>query len=149
MRRLVGGHAEPIAVSLALIPAGIVERLAHVDFLTGTDPVFAGLHSFEAMSYGRSYRTTAHVSHRHHSADRSTTIVLPTVETPEVIVHELGHALDEVLAFAHEAAPVTCYAGAGGRIEAFAEAFTSWLIPGYPVIARLDPASRALFEALA
>lgn len=52
---------------------------------------------------------------------------MPTVP---VLVHELGHVLDETLGFTTHADPVSWYAR-GDRQEAFAEAFTAWLIPGY------------------
>jgi hypothetical protein len=158
VNRLTAGHRAAIAVAFEAIPERIVSRLRHVDVLTGTDPVFAGLHGFEVMSFGRSYRTTAHASLGRHTADGRTTIVLPTPEEPIIIVHELGHALDEALGEIHEAEPVTWYA-ATDRLEAFAEAWTVWVAErsglelgswrSHYADSRPDPAIAALFEELA
>ena len=80
----------------------VATRLRFVHFFIG-DPVFAGLHEFEVADDGGSYRTAAqYVSeclqrHRPRSARRAT-IVLPFGPgRTATVVHELGHALDEVL----------------------------------------------------
>ena len=131
--------------SLGSLPAGIRHRVEHADFLCGVDPVYAGLHRFEAMSYGRSYRSVAHCSWRMHSSDGRTTIVLPVVEDPIVIVHELGHVLHEQIGWQHVAEPVTVYAK-DGPVEAFAEALTAYLVPGYGE--RADGATMQLWRDL-
>ena len=93
--------------------------------------MFAGLHEFEVADDGGSYRTAAqYVSeclqrHRPRSARRAT-IVLPLGPgRTATVVHELGHALDEVLGEEWSAKPVSDYARVD-RFEAFAEAFTAW-----------------------
>ena len=65
------------------------------------------------------------------------TIVLPffNIELPCLsdVIHELGHMLDDVTPFFRyhsEIKPVTEYAKTD-FCEAFAEAFTSWLLWGY------------------
>lgn len=150
MNRLVSGEFQAsIGAALTVIPPAIADRLRHVQFLTGTDPVYAGLHRFEGASFGRSYRTTAHCLYRHLSSDRRTTIVLPTPYEPSVVVHELGHALDEVLAWTHDAKPVNWYATTD-RQEAFAEAFRAWLYwYGDQDVFMADLDTRALFARLA
>lgn len=142
-----------IGAALATVPVRIRDRLAHVRFVCGVDPIFAGIHDFAQSADGRSYRTTAHCCYPSHligPADRrTTTVVLPTVVPPYVIVHELGHALDHVVGFSHNARPVTAYARTN-RQEAFAEAFTAWLYHyGDQDIARSDKATLALFSELA
>jgi len=143
-------YAETIAAALELYPPGLRELVADVDFLTGTDPLFAGLHDYADTDDGRSYRSTAHVAYPWHvlgpRARRRTTVVLPTPSSLRTVVHELGHVLDWQLAFSHAAAPVSWYAGTN-RCEAMAEAVTSWLIPGYA--RRPDEATIALLEDLA
>ncbi len=80
---------------------------------------------------------------------RTTTIVIPVLDDPSMVVHELGHALDEVTGFAHVAAPVTDYARTN-RMEAFAEAFVAWThFYGDQDVAAQDGATRALFCELA
>lgn len=120
------------------------------DFLCGVDPVFAGLHTYTTALDGRNYRDTAHCVHLAHQQHmprdrRRTTIVIPAPVPPVVIVHELGHALDEALGFGHAAESVTSYAQTN-RAEAFAEAFTSWLYYGYGD--EPDAVTCALFAAL-
>ena len=151
MDRLSGaGYRTSISAALEIIPAALHD-LVRVDWFCGADPLFADLHRIEDASYGRSYRSTAHCVYAHHQehrarASRRTTIALPTVETPDVIVHELGHVLHERLRWEPVARPVTWYAGTD-LFEAFAEAFTSWLIPGYA--RRADDRTIALLESLA
>lgn len=153
--------AEPIGEALRRLPLGIAQRLGHVQFVAGVDPVFIGLHDTEQASYGRSYRETAHVCWPMHLdarplAERVTTVVLPAPREPWVIIHELGHALDEAIGFDHhDPDPVTWYAETDTS-EAFAEAFTAWLCPDEPryadaprdVLLR-DEQTLALFDALA
>lgn len=120
-------YAEPIAEAFALIPARLAARLGRVHFLTDTDPIWAGLHTFAITNDGRSYRETAHCCYPFHTVDGSTTVVIPKPVEPWVIVHELGHALDETLGFQHTARPCTAYAAAN-RFEAFGEAFTAFVL---------------------
>lgn len=157
MRRLVGaGHREAIQAGLTFIPSGIRSLLSGTHFLCGVDPVFVGLHSYEDTGDGRSYSNTAHCAYPFHQsavarADRVTTIVLPQPVEPWVIVHELGHVLDERLGFDFTPTPVTAYAETH-RMEAFAEAFTAWCIPCYsPWAAEIfqrNQATPALFNDL-
>lgn len=141
------GPAVDAALELYPPPA---RALLECDLWAGIDPVFAGLHRYDTLDDGRSYRTTAHVCYpRHvdgHADRRRTTIVLPTRAALEIplLVHELGHVLDERLGFELTAAPVTAYAR-GSRMEAFAEAVRGWLTPEDPVF---EPAGRdPAFEA--
>lgn len=145
-------YTAAIEAAYSLIPP-VVTRLLTTDFLTGSDPIFAGLHNYKTSPYGRSYRDHAHVVYPFHQwglhkRNRTTTIVLPIPKSANVktIIHELGHVLDERLGFRHDAVPVSSYAETD-RNEAFAESFTSWIIRGYsnePV----DKATLALFEHL-
>ena len=120
--------APPIAAAVDLL-GSLWDWLPPVRFVAGVDPLFMGLHSYKS-----SYRTTAHTCYpRHLSVPRSRrciTVVLPEVETIETVVHELGHVVDYRLGLEHIAVPVTRYAETNHE-EAFAEAWTSWLIPGY------------------
>lgn len=148
------GWREAIGIALDAIGPTMRDRLGHVRFVAGVDPVFAGVHAFATTKDGRSYRDTAACCYPFHllgPADRRvTTIVLPgkARQRPSdafVIVHELGHALDELTGFEHVAKPVTEYAKTD-RYEAFAEAFTSWIWPTKSY-ARPDAASVALFRS--
>ena len=164
-----GGYTELISAAYALIPESM-HRLIQPHFLCGTDPGFAGLHRYSSASYGRAYSDTWHVVYPAHqirpaASDRHTTVVLTDVidDAPWVrekfghhhplamMVHELGHVLDESLRFEHDAAPVTAYAETDRR-EAFAEAFTAWLIPShlpsYGSSAHIGDATVALFDEL-
>jgi hypothetical protein len=148
--RIVGrGYAEVIGAALELYPARLRCRVVGVDFLTGTDPVFAGLHAYVLTDDGRSYASTAHVAYPVHvlgpAARRRTTVVLPVPPSLAVVVHELAHVLDWDLGFGHDAAPVSWYARTNRR-EAMAEAVTSWLLPGYAE--RPDEATVSLLESL-
>ena len=151
MERLTSHRFVPaIVAGQALVPERIAERL-HYHIFTGADPIWAGLHSFEDASYGRSYRSMMHAVYPYHQrsvtrSKRVPTLVMPEPETPDRIVHEIGHFLDEVLGFAHGAAPVSSYA-ATERSEAFAEAFTAWVVPGYSS-ERVDGATARLLRDL-
>jgi hypothetical protein len=156
--------AEVIAHAFQLLPPAIASRLESVHFLTGTDPLFAGLSSWEDTADGRSYRQVAHVMYPFHigrpAAERQTTVVIPEWswswwQRPVAVIHEFGHVLHWQLGFDHDAVPVTRYAQANRR-EAFAEAFAAWTLPfGYSYGAakdRLydtDRATVALFDRLA
>jgi hypothetical protein len=161
MERVGHRYRAAIEAAYSLIPAGM-HRLIRPHFLCAVDPVFVGLHRYEDASFGRSYRSTAHVAYEFHQTgtartNRRTTVVLPgrpaALELP-VLVHELGHVLDASLGFAHRAEPVGDYA-ATDRFEAFAEAFTAWAVPpGYGYGARKgrlyasDRSTVALFDDL-
>lgn len=132
-----GGYAALIEAACSVVPPRILELL-QPDYLCGVDPQFVGLHDFTDASYGRSYSTTMHVAYPHHQmkvakVHRRTTIVIP-VAAKRIrvahLVHELGHVLHGVLQWEHDTTPVTQYGGTNW-CEAFAEAFTSWLTPGY------------------
>jgi len=153
MNRIQQPWAEDIAVALAQTAGFGFESL---DFLCGTDPVYAGLHRFEDMTFGRSYRSSAHCSHRHQSSDARTTIVLPTPQHWTVVVHELGHALDERQGWRWTLPPVSEYAKVD-RQEAFAEAFLTWVLGDgqpdswaarYDVLARWEPDAGRIFAGL-
>lgn len=142
MLRINGsGHRDSIAAALELLPDWLADDLRGTHFLCGADPVFVGLHNFQDTQDGRAYRDAAHVAYSFHqpwrpASDRITTVVLPIVEEPWVVVHELGHVLDGLLvrdghrSWCPTPEPVSWYA-ATNRWEAFAEAFTMAHIPGY------------------
>lgn len=156
--------AEIIAHATSLLHPQLAHRLEHTHFFTGTDPIFAGLHTDTKIVDGRSYREIAQTLwpfHLHRpAADRWTTVVIPQWQGsrwwwPATVVHELGHVLDWQLGFTHHAEPVTDYA-TRNRYEAFAVAFAAWVLPfGYghgDAKDRLYEADRrtvALFEELA
>jgi hypothetical protein len=150
--------AEPIAHALTFLPSGIMRRLQGVEFVAGVDPLFVGVHTYESTTDGRSYHDTAcclsphHQQHRPRS-DRATRVILPAEREPRIVIHELGHALDEAIDWdRHDPMAVTAYAQTD-RFEAFAEAFTAWIMPNaYPwaePILHQDQATLALFEELA
>ena len=158
MERIRGHHAgEQLLMALDWLPVSIATRLGFVQFFIG-DPIFAGLHEFEVAADGISYRTIAHYvtegqqRHRARSARRPT-IVLPNGPgRTSTVVHELGHALDEVLGEKWPAKPVSNYARVD-RFEAFAEAFTAWVgLPSYQSerdrLYRIDRDSAAFFDAI-
>lgn len=151
MKRLAGrGYGAVIQAAEQIIPMRI-RPLVVADYFCGADPVFADLHRYTAATYGRSYADTAHTVYDFHQPHRSrrnrtTTVVLPSVPSLDTVVHELGHVLHERLRFEPHARPVSWYAETDHR-EAFAEAFTSWLLPnGHR--ARPDDETLALFEEL-
>ena len=146
-------YGEVIGAALDVIPARIADRVRNVNVLAGVDPVFAGLHRFVDIGDGRSYRDTAHVVYPSHiiggRSERRTHMVLPTrrAATIPIVVHELGHVLDKTLGFdLDDVTPVSWYAETN-RYEAFAEAFTSYVLPGYAD--RPDDRTWAFFDVLA
>jgi hypothetical protein len=129
MERITDFHyAEAIRYSLNLLPCWLKKRLQSVQFFTGTDPLFAGLHNYKDTKDSRSYRNTAHVCYPWNAINpkEQTTIVLPTPADakPYVIIHEIGHCVDEVLGFQYDALPINDYAKSN-RYEAFAESFAA------------------------
>jgi hypothetical protein len=158
MERIRGHDAgELISTALDWLPRSLARRLGFVHFFVG-DPVFAGLHQIEVAADGGSFRTTAQYvpeylqNHRPRSARRGT-IVLPFgPRRMDMVVHELGHALDDVLGEKWAAKPVSDY-GRADRFEAFAEAFTAWVgLPSYTTerdrLYRIDRDSADFFDAI-
>ena len=136
------------------IPDSILNRL-HFDYFTNTDPIYAGLFTGEDTGDGRSYRNCACVMYPYHfncSSQNKTTIVIPEIIPWQYVVHEIGHVLDEYLGFSVNAVPVSKYARRN-RQEAFAEAFTAWLIYGYAetpckTTSKIDEKTYCLLESL-
>jgi len=159
VERIQGPNAgELLTMALDWLPESIATRLGFVHFFVG-DPVFAGLHELEVADDGGSYRTVAqYVSescqrHRPRSTRRPT-IVLPNGPGQvTTVVHELGHALDDVVGYEWTAKAVSDYARADDY-EAFAEAFTAWVgLPAYQAqrdrLYQIDRDSAAFFDAIA
>jgi hypothetical protein len=147
MQRIVSAqYSELIGYALDVLPPAIRWRLRHVEFLTGLDPRWVGLHNEADEDWD--WSTVAHCAYPHHTSDQSTTIVLPVIRQPWVVVHELGHALHATIGWEHEAVPVTDYAWTD-RHEAFADAFVASLFWfGVRDIFMRDEPTRALFQAL-
>jgi len=142
-------YSSLIEAGYVKIPMNVRFRLKDIDFFTGSEPLFAGLGTIENIKDGRSYRNTAHCSYAHNQnrlpkSLRRTTIVLPepVVDlTPLDIVHELGHALHEMVGFDFDFIPIDEYATTNGH-EAFAQIFCQWCWWGETV----DPEADILFE---
>ena len=155
MERLVDyRYSEGISYAFNLLPIAIADKLRYTHFLTGTDPIYAGLHNHIDINDKRSYRNTAHVSYPWNSLNKrgQTTVVLPLLDdaSPYIVIHELGHCLDEILGFEHTALPINEYAKTN-RLEAFAEAFAAqyfWLGKEAEDIFQSDKATQYLFEQL-
>lgn len=165
MERLVDyRYSELISAGFDILPLGIAGRLKGTHFFTGTSPIYAGLFDYVTSKTGRSYHTIWCVAQPRHltrlpKRQRQTTVILPKYAMkgypfmllPMLIIHELGHVLDEILGRNHIAEPVTEYAETN-RAEAFAEAFTAWLNPGYGQYYRqlrhVDEKSLSLFREL-
>lgn len=132
------GIAEAVGVALDYLPCRVRGIVETADFLLGADPLFVGLHRYEAASTGRSYRDTAHVSYPFHSLDGQLTLVMTPHDGPCVntLLHEFGHVLDARLCerlgkWPPAPRPLGSYA-AQDRWEAFACAFHSWCVdPAY------------------
>lgn len=133
-------YAELITAGLHVVPPAIRRLVAHAHIFT-VDPVFAGISKYDITADGRSYRDTWHVLYPRHQllvrCDRRTTIVMPTFKCDDgtskgvaSVIHELGHVLDEVCDFKHQACAVSSHAETNRR-EAFAESFAAWMLPGY------------------
>jgi len=128
-----------IEAGYSYLPDSIADRLRHVHFLCGVDPVYTGLHDDKGTCPdGRLWREMSHTSYAYGQLSlprdkRHTTVVLPrSIETysPVSVVHELAHCLDEVEGFYERIGSVTEYAKTNSG-EAFAEAFCSWLFRDY------------------
>lgn len=128
-------YTAPLEVALRDLGHVRTEYL-HFDVLTGTDPVWAGLHGYRDTGDGRSYSSTAHVAYPFHQrlvkAQQAPTIVLPDPrpELPRTLVHEIGHVVDFHMGFGVMLPAITRYAQTNRR-EAFAVAFTAWVYPSY------------------
>ena len=158
MERIQGPDVgEQLSMALDWLPRSLATRLGFVDFFIG-DPLFAGLHRVEIADDGGSFRTTAHYVSECHQRHRAKSARRPTIVLPfgpgetATVVHELGHALDEVLGEEWLTQPVSRYARVD-RFEAFAEAFTAWVgLPSYQAerdrLYRIDRESAAFFDAI-
>lgn len=145
-------YSNAISFAFGLLPIRIANMFRGVHFFTGTDPVYAGLHKYEDTDDGRSYRNIAHACYPHHIIDESLTIILPTLEDakPYIVIHELGHILDYLMHFSHNALPINDYAKTNRR-EAFAESFAAqyfWFGEEAKDVFQSDRQSQYLFENL-
>ena len=133
-----GGYGELIDHIRCCIPKRIDDQL-HTDWFCETDPVFAGLHTYEQIGDGRSYRDTAHTLWPEQQLGprdrRQMTIVLPQTDSWYAVLHELGHVLHYRLGNEHVAQPVTKYAQTN-HLESFAEAFVVFLQFSQQALAR-------------
>lgn len=145
--------AKAIGQAMRLIPAHL-HPLIGCEFVTGVDPVFAGIHSF-VETRGHRYADTAHCVYDFHQdhrprSERGVKVVLPSNRNygwdswqgVKVVIHELGHVLHERIGFAYVAEPITEYAHTNHH-EAFAEAFAGWVWGE-----TIDPRTTALFGGL-
>jgi hypothetical protein len=125
------GRSEDVGVALDLFPEHLRERLKF-DVFVG-DPVFSGISWYGngLTKDGRSYHDTQHVGYPWHFRDGRTTMVLQKPCGIAFTVHELAHVLDFSFDFEVPVKPVTLYARTN-RYEAFADAVTALLVPGYP-----------------
>jgi hypothetical protein len=139
------------------LPEPLARRLSFVHFFVG-DPVFAGLHEVEVADDGGSFRTSAQYVPEYLQRHRPRSVRRPTIVLPfgprrtETVLHELGHALDEVLGEKWPAKPVSDYARTD-PYEAFAEAFTAWVgLPSYQTerdrLYRIDRETAAFLDAI-
>lgn len=153
MQRLVSyAYSGAINHAFDLLPIRIAIILKYVHFFTGTDPIYAGLHRYTDTDDGRSYRDIAHACYPWHIIDKSLTIILPTLESasPYIVIHELGHILDYITHFNHNALPINDYAQTNRR-EAFAESFAAqyfWLGKEAEDIFQSDRQTQCYFESL-
>lgn len=129
-------EAEAVFYALSLLPRGIRRFLSAAEFVTEYEPRYLGLHYLLAAEDGRPFNVTSHCTLTHHQPHlprcrRRPTIVLLSGHAyhPEIVIHELGHVLDEALDFDRpEIEPLSNYA-ARNRWEAFAVAFQAWSNP--------------------
>jgi hypothetical protein len=137
-------YSELIEEAYSAIPDNIVKLVRHVHFFCGVDPVFAGLVKEIPFHDGAHsthdcmcYESAISVDWKISKSLIHPTIFIPFFDLDEFgvqdVVHELGHALDDVTPFfcyQQQIKPVTDYAKTD-YFEAFAEAFASWLFWGY------------------
>lgn len=148
IERVPPAYRPLIAEAYRRLPVGIAQRVSHVQFVCGVDPVFVGLHRYEDC------RAVQHCVYGYlldrPAVDRRTTICLPFhSDDPADVVHELGHALHEVVRWELDAAPVSEYARTD-RYEAFAEALVAHThFYGDQDVLASDLATLALFDELA
>lgn len=133
MNRVWQKQSEAVAQALRYVPDRFLE-VAGFDLFCG-DPLFAQLYkprwTLETNpTTGLSYRELCHCGYEHNTKDGRTTVVLPYVASPMVVVHEIGHVLNERIqarAGGWHKIPrlevVSEYATVN-RYEEFAEAFT-------------------------
>lgn len=139
-------HRLEIAAGLERYPKELLDRVP-LNFWTD-DPVFTGLHPYEAMVGGRSYRNTAHVAYPEHQAHLPKDRRQPVIVLPErlddrqpidvrTVVHEVAHVLDWATGFQYDLPAINWYAERNRR-EAFAEVITAWLMPDFDDSGWLD-----------
>jgi hypothetical protein len=150
MHRLVSyQYSEAISAAMDYVPNSMHSLFETVDFLTGTDPLFVGLHNYETTGE-YSYRNICHTVYPLHQtlpkSLRKPTIVLPKVPTLWTVLHELGHVLHWYYDLKYIAKPTTEYAKTS-HYEAFAEAFTEWFSFDWEKHAYNDPNTYRLFLA--
>ncbi len=128
MRRLTDySYCAVIEAGLRTMPAWIRPLFRDVHYFCGADPVFAGItREFVDEPERRSYRNTAHAKYARWSPDGVPTVVLPANELPCVIVHELGHILDEMLGFRFDPVYAVIDYAKRNRAERFACWFHEW-----------------------
>lgn len=129
-------EVEAVASVMESLPAPIRSRLNGVGVITEYSPLFLGLHDYETGASGFDCATWTHCAFTVHQkglprADREPTIVLlgGHCHNPLIVLHELGHALDEKLGFPSDRLPMVPlddYA-ATTQYEAFATGFCAWL----------------------
>lgn len=158
-------HTELIADIFRKLPKGIVRRFGAVPFVIGESPGGIGLHRHTTTDDGRSYSTTSHVCWSDHQLHlpaslRETSVVLLAGDERdrEVILHELGHVLDDrIYCDRPRFNPLNIYA-AINSYEAFATAFQSWAVPEgknfkffhtRQQLMEADPSAVAFFDQLA
>jgi hypothetical protein len=117
------------------LPKSILDRLGGVGIISNIPAWYIGLHPYRDTTDGRSYDNTSHVVFEVHQelprSQRQSTIMLLDNDAfdPLVILHEIGHALDErlgLVSFDLSMRPLTNYAKTN-CLEAFATGFQAWL----------------------
>lgn len=122
------GFREAISKAFDLIPPAVADKVGHVRFVAGVNPVFVGLHDYAGVA-GNAHFCAPH--HLNGPANRRVeTIVLPHLCSPAVVVHELGHALHRFYSWEPTVKPVSSYAHKD-HYKAFTEAFSVKYYPGY------------------
>jgi len=118
------------------MPLGISRLLNGTDFAIGLSPSWINLHHSKSSEDGRSYASTSHAvwpMHQKHlpMAQRNATVVLNDGDEFDrlLILHELGHILDERLDFGSpKPIAISDYAKTSD-VEAFATSFQAFLTP--------------------